>query len=174
MGLSLWLVPPEPQSTQISRIMSFKTNSAKSPASFPRFHPHITLSSVSSDTDISNLRSAVPAGQVKVPIHFKSVDVGDKDNLKEALGEDTVPPLAHVSLFYIDDVDAGERQKIFEQLNEGGRIISKDDHSVALDCTEGDARGQDVIDGFVACEIWIALCDGPVEAWTIKDKIQLK
>ncbi|CAL1705230.1 unnamed protein product [Somion occarium] len=173
--------------------MSFKTNSAKSPASFPRFHPHITLSSVSSDTDISNLRSAVPAGQVKVPIHFKSVDVGDKyymsayvsvhhseelsalrDNLKEALGEDTVPPLAHVSLFYIDDVDAGERQKIFEQLNEGGRIISKDDHSVALDCTEGDARGQDVIDGFVACEIWIALCDGPVEAWTIKDKIQLK
>ena len=147
---------------------------------------------VPSDTEISVLRSAIPDNQSKIPIRFKSVDVGSEyymsvyvvvhhtsklTALREALGEnrpgDKVPPLSHVSLFYIDPSDAEERRRVRDILSNDGRIIDRGLDSVALDCTEGDLRGKDLIDGFVGSEIWIALCDGPVETWVVKDKIPL-
>ncbi|KAK7681534.1 hypothetical protein QCA50_015266 [Cerrena zonata] len=192
MGLSLWLVPPEPQATQLSRIMSYNTGTSQSPASFPRFHPHITLLTVPSITDLSTLRSAVPSGQPKIPIHFKSVDVGTeyymsvyvvvhhtaeltalRESIMKNRPDDKVPPLSHVSLFYIDPADAAERNKICDILVDDGRIVNEGIDSVTLDCTEGQQRGKDLMDGFIGGEIWIALCDGPVETWVVKDKIPL-
>lgn len=174
--------------------MKTKTSTFKSPSSFPHFEPHVTLVTVPSSTPLSELRAAVPNNQPVVPVSFRSVDVGDKyfmsvyvtvhhagelstlrENLKESLGEQVVPPLAHVSLFYIDDSEPEERTKVAEQLRQDGRIVDKGKDQVALDCSErpsGDA-GKDLVDGFDGGEIWIALCDGPVQTWEIKERIQL-
>lgn len=172
--------------------MSYKTDTSQSPTSFPHFHPHITLLTVPSDTDLSNLRSAVPESQTRIPIRFKSVDVGHeyymsvyvvvhhdpeltalRNSLKKSRPEDKVPPLSHVSLFYIDPSDAAERSKIRDILDSDGRIVDNGKEALTLDCSEGEQRGKDLIDGFIGGEIWIALCDGPVETWVVKDKISL-
>ncbi len=96
-----------------------------------------------------------------------------RESLKTTLGEKKVPPLAHVSLFYIDDSDIGERQKIADILAEEGRVIPHGTDSVTLDCSSGDQQGQDLYSGFEGAEIWIASCDGPVPTWEIKEKIRL-
>lgn len=174
--------------------MSKKTSSAKSPSSFPHFHPHITLTTVPTSTPESTLRNAVKASQPQIPITFQSVDVGDKyfmsvyavaqrtkelvelrEHLSRELGEKTVPPIPHLSLFYIDDSDKAERDKIAEELKAEGRVIEKPESgSVLLDCSEGDTRGVDVLGGFQGREIWVMLCDGPVETWTrLGDPIKL-
>lgn len=172
--------------------MNKKTEGAQSPSSFVNFHPHITLATVPSSTKVADLRAVIPSSQHPIPIRFKSLDVGNKyfmsvyvavhhdaelvalrEHLKGKLGEKTVPPLAHISLFYIDDSDIGERQKIADVLKEEGRAISHGGDSVILDCTSGDERGKDLFSGISGAEIWIALCDGPVPTWEIKDKIPL-
>ena len=166
--------------------MSQKTDSAKSPSSFPHFHPHVTLTTVPTTTPESVLRDAILSSQPKVPVTFQSVDVGDKyfmsvyavaqrtpelvalrEHLSAVLGGKTVPPVPHLSLFYIDDVDVAERQKIATELREEGRVIdAPDGGSVKLDCSEGSKRGEDVLSGFLGQEIWVMLCDGPVETWS--------
>jgi len=195
MGTSLWLVPdPETDALKLERIMSQKTDAAKSPSSFPRFQPHVTLATVPSSTSESVLRNAIANSQPQVPVTFQSVEVGDKyfmsvyvtaqrtselvqlrQHLSQELGEKTVPPVPHLSLFYVDDSDVAEREKIAAELRRQGRVIgSSDGRSVQLDCTEGDARGQDLLGGFAGREIWIMLCDGPVETWRrIGDRIVL-
>ncbi|GJE96436.1 cyclic phosphodiesterase-like protein [Phanerochaete sordida] len=194
MGLSLWLVPPRDVATKLRTIMKTKTSTSKSPSSFPHFEPHVTLATVPSSTPLDDLRAAIPLGQPVVPVTFRSVDVGSKyfmsvyvtvhhtgelntlrDNLKTSLGEQAVPPLAHVSLFYIDDSDAEERTKVEEQLERDGRIVRIADDRTALNCAEDPAESSkdDLLDGFDGGEIWIALCDGPVPTWTVKDRIKL-
>ncbi|THH27052.1 hypothetical protein EUX98_g7136 [Antrodiella citrinella] len=195
MGTSLWLVPDfETESPRLERIMSQKTDTAKSPSSFPHFHPHVTLATVPSSTPESVLRSAIAASQPRVPVKFRSVDVGDKyfmsvyvtaqrtpelvqlrEHLSKTLGDKTVPPVAHLSLFYIDDSDVAERVKIAASLREQGRVIDGPERgSVQLDCTEGDARGEDLLGGIAGHEIWIMECDGPVETWRrLGDRIVL-
>ncbi|KAL4246112.1 hypothetical protein ABKN59_003285 [Abortiporus biennis] len=193
MGTSLWLVPPPDKANLLSHtIMSLKTPGAQSPSSYPHFDPHITLATVPSSTPIANLRASIPHHQKPIPIRFKSLEVGSKyfmsvyvaihhspelvtlrENLQETLGNQAVPPLAHVSLFYIDDSDADERQKMADKLAEEGRVIVHDDESVTLDLTEGDKRNQELLTGFEGGEIWIAVCDGPVPTWKVAEKIKL-
>ncbi|KAH8106859.1 cyclic phosphodiesterase-like protein-domain-containing protein [Cristinia sonorae] len=182
---SLWLVPdPDGDAIKLSRIMDEEITTVKSPSSFPHFHPHITLTTVPSTTSESVLRDAVKPSQPTVPIRFQSLDVGNKyfmsvyvtvhrtpelvalrDHLSNVLGEKTVPPIPHMSLYYIDDPDAADRQKVADILQRDRVIDGPDGSSVRLDCTEGDERGVDVLDGFVGHEIWIMLCDGPVDTW---------
>lgn len=171
-----------------------RTTSSQSPSSFPHFEPHVTLATVPSSTDLHELRAAVPVNQPVVPVTFKSVEVGNKyfmsvyvtvhhageldtlrKHLKKNLGEKAVPPVAHVSLFYIDDSEPQEREKAGELLREQGRIIEQGEGAVALDCAEGDSesRQPELLDGFEGSEIWIALCDGPVPTWEVKDRIKL-
>lgn len=194
MGISLWLVPSRDVATKLHRIMKTKTSTFKSPSSFPQFEPHVTLATVPSSTPLDVLRAAIPKGQPVVPVDFRSVDVGNKyfmsvyvtvhhsgelntlrENLKKSLGEQAVPPLAHVSLFYIDDSEPEERTKVAEQLRRDGRIIEQAGDRVALNCAAQPSEGgeNDIVDGFDGAEIWIALCDGPVPGWEIKDRIKL-
>jgi 2',3'-cyclic-nucleotide 3'-phosphodiesterase len=190
----LWLVPPNDVTDKLRTIMDMKTPSHKSPSSFPHFHPHITLATVPSDFDLKSLRQAVPVDQAALPVTFKAVEVGDKyfmsvyvtvnqngllgllrEHLVEALGESTVPPKAHVSLFYIDDSEPEERTKMMDELVKQKRIVDVGDERVALDCSEvPGTRSEDVLDEFLGGEIWLVLCDGPVETWSIKDKIVLQ
>lgn len=175
--------------------MKTKTPTYKSPSSFPHFEPHVTLATVPSSMSHDALRAAIPAHQPAVPVSFKSVEVGDKyfmsvyvtvhhsgelDTLREALkaslGEKAVPPVAHVSLFYIDDSEPEERTRAFDILRKQGRIVEKGEGKVALDCYDGagsTGRQEDVVDGFDESEIWIAVCDGPVETWEVTDRIKL-
>ena len=155
-GISLWLVPPHDTAAKLRRIMDMRTPTAKSPSSFPSFEPHITLCTVPSSSDIPALVSAIPSGQAVVPATFKSVEVGNKyfmsvyvtvhheselntlrAALTERLGESAIPPVAHVSLFYIDDADVDERTKIEKELRDEGRIIPLGEDRVAIDCSEG-------------------------------------
>jgi len=102
-----------------------------------------------------------------------------RDHLKEKLGENAVPPLAHLSLFYIDDEDAGLRQTVVDRLKEDRRaaeVVDSKDGSVKgveLDCSPGDERNVDLIRGFTGSEIWIVLCDGPPNTWESKVKAKI-
>lgn len=174
--------------------MKTKTGTSQSPSSFPPFDPHITLVTVPSTTSLDELRAAIPANQPVVPVTFKRVEIGQKyfmsvyvtvhhagelnalrDALGKALGEQTVPPVAHVSLFYIDDSEPKVRQKAHDILEKEGRIVVRGEDHVALDCAEGEpeSREPDLLDGFEGSEIWIAVCDGPVPTWVVKDRIKL-
>ena len=181
---------------KLNRIMRRKTPTSKSPSSFPPFAPHITLCTVPSSMDTSELCSAVPKDQPVVPVTFKAVEVGSKyfmsvyvtvphveplvslrESLKEALGEQAVPPVAHVSLFYIDDSEPEEREKMASELRSEGRVIELEEGGVALDCSEassGDPSSPDIVGGFIGGEIWVAVCDGPVPGWKVKDIIRLR
>lgn len=173
--------------------MGMKTSTAKSPSSFPHFHPHVTLATVSSTVAVEDLRGAVPEDQLIVPVTFKKVEVGDKyfmsiyvtvhqdgalgalrDALTEALGEEKIPPKSHVSLFYIDDSEPEERDKMMQELEARGRIVDRGEDKAGLDCSEFGSRAANVVEAFDGAEIWLALCDGPVETWSVEGKIRLK
>ncbi|KIP06049.1 hypothetical protein PHLGIDRAFT_477889 [Phlebiopsis gigantea 11061_1 CR5-6] len=194
MGTSLWLVPSQEAASKLEIVMKTETGTSQSPSSFPPFDPHITLVTVPSTTSLDELRAAIPADQPVVPVTFKRVEIGHKyfmsvyvtvhhaaelnalrDALGKALGEQTVPPVAHVSLFYIDDSEPEERQKAYDILEKEGRIVDRGEDHVALDCADGEpeSREPDLLDGFEGSEIWIAVCDGPVPTWVVKDRIKL-
>ncbi|KAI0700001.1 hypothetical protein BC835DRAFT_1329528 [Cytidiella melzeri] len=173
--------------------MKMKTSSYRSPSSFPRFHPHITLATVPSHVGIEELRKVVPANQGAIPVTFKAVEVGDKyfmsiyvtvyqdgplgvlrEQIVEALGESAIPAKSHVSLFYIDDSEPQERTQMMDELVKQQRIVELGKDAVGLDCSENTKSGsKDVVSNFEGGEIWLALCDGPVETWTVEDKIVL-
>ncbi|GJE96439.1 cyclic phosphodiesterase-like protein [Phanerochaete sordida] len=176
--------------------MKMKTATFKSPSSFPNFEPHVTLGTVPSSTPLDDVRAAIPLGQPVTPVNFKSIEIGNgkafmsinvavhetgelkilRDNLRRTFGEQAVYPSAtHLSLFYIDYSDAEERTKIEEQLDRDGRIAKIADDRTALNCAENPAEGgaDDLLDGYDGEEIWAVLCDGPVSAWVVKDRITL-
>ncbi|KAJ3492107.1 hypothetical protein NLI96_g182 [Meripilus lineatus] len=145
-----------------------------------------------SATKVEDLKAAIPTDQRPIPIRFKSVDVGNKyfmsvyvavhhdeelvalrDHLKRTPGEKTVPPLAHMSLFYIDDSDREERQKMADLLVTERRVIIQDAHSIKLDLSQTGEEGTDVYSGFKGAEIWIVSCDGPVPTWEVQDRLPI-
>ncbi|PCH37748.1 hypothetical protein WOLCODRAFT_87586 [Wolfiporia cocos MD-104 SS10] len=142
IGISLWLVPAVSQALKIKRLMRLKPASIKSPSSFVDFEPHITLASVPTSCNLDDLRSAIPPTQTVIPIEFKSLDVGQKyfmsvyasvhdigglaalrSRLRESLGQNAVPAIAHLSLYYIDDADQDERSRIAELLRRSEGVI---------------------------------------------------
>lgn len=191
--MSLWLVPPRDVAAKLRTIMDMKTPTAKSPSSFPHFEPHITLCTVPSSTDVAELCAAIPKDQPVVPVDFKAVKVGQqyfmsvyvtvhdrgelatlREALKDELGEGSCPPVAHVSLFYIDDSEPEERAKMADRLRGEERIVLGSD-GVALDCSpDAPSRERVLLSAFDGAEIWVAVCDGPVPTWVIKDRIPLR
>ncbi|CCM04416.1 uncharacterized protein FIBRA_06593 [Fibroporia radiculosa] len=183
------------QATKLKRVMQLKYPSAKSPSSFVDFDPHITLATIlTTPTCAAELRAAVPCGQAALAPTFKSVDVGEKyfmsvyavvhespglaalrAHLREALGADKVPPVPHLSLYYIDDADRDDRARVANELKNSGRVVGRPDGGVALNCAQevGPGTEPDLLSGFEGAEIWIAKCDGPVPGWEVVDKISL-
>ncbi|OCH85708.1 hypothetical protein OBBRIDRAFT_762634, partial [Obba rivulosa] len=134
-GLSLWLVPNANQLPKLKQFMQYRSPDAENPSSFPSFDPHVTLASIPSSASMSGLLDAIPENQRAVPIRFKSLDVGEKyftsvyvtvhttaelealrAHLRERLGAQTVPNIPHMSLYYIDESDRQEREKIVQEL----------------------------------------------------------
>jgi len=193
MGTSLWLVPSKDDSEKLKAIMeSYHPTSNISSSSFPKFQPHVTLTTVPSSPEAqSALRSAVPRSQPSVPVHFKSVQVGYRyftsvfisvhnipaldelhSNIHRALQmEPKTPMFPHLSLCYVDDVDAEERTNYYEHLRNSG-ILDENETEGGARLKYGDADS-DWIDCYEGCEIWVAQCEGPVEDWKILERIRL-
>ncbi|KAI0707912.1 hypothetical protein C8Q76DRAFT_135194 [Earliella scabrosa] len=177
--------------------MKIKPETTRSPSSFPSFQPHITLAT---SPDAAALRAALPSDQRAIPIRFKSLEVGDqyfmsvfvavhsqpgtrletlREHLRATLGEGVVPPLAHMSLYYIDEADKEERERTAQRLRRELRVLeggSGQDSFVKLACFDDDIGGEqnpEVIDGFEGEEIWLMNCDGPVLGWEVIERFPL-
>ncbi|KAI1791661.1 2',3'-cyclic-nucleotide 3'-phosphodiesterase [Ganoderma leucocontextum] len=205
MGISLWLVPKEADADRIKQVMRNRpTASTKSPSSFPTFHPHVTLAT---GPDAAALRAALPSDQPVVPVQFKSAEVGDKyfmsiyvvvhspegsplenlcSHLRAALGDAAVPPIPHLSLYYIDDADKDTRLRTLQELHAHFRVIGKSvgdsvmadfNRMVGLGCyassEPNEADPPYILRQTESEEIWLVRCEGPVEGWEVLEKFPL-
>ena len=203
-GLSLWLVPTAAQSAKLSWIMHVRPPTAKMPDSYPRFQPHITLTTVPSTTSVEELVAAIPSRQSRVKVDFSDVVVSDAyfrsvlaavepspeilslcTKINENLGirDPRSPMFPHMSIYYIDDAEAEERARVLRELEDNKTVVKIED-GVQIHTSGGPVgipTGSetrplppgDVLQGFDGAEIWVALCDGPVETWTVLKKIEL-
>jgi len=168
-------------------------------ASYPAFYPHITLVSppLPLEGHMDSIKACVAKYQTlpRLVCRFKSVDMGDHfyrsvyvaiQSTPELLGmhkyfhdimkiEPRTPAFPHLSLCYIDDVDAenGERQAFYDALNI--RELRTIDQDGGLECVslKCGSKNQDWIDHFDASEVWAVLCEGPVEGWVVLQKFSL-
>lgn len=171
--------------------MALRKDEPHSSTTYPNFEPHITLASVHSDSPVplSTIRESVPTSQRVFQVKFESIEVGDhyfrsvyiviqldkvlKDLhrvVHEKLGvAPRTPKYPHMSLVYIGDEDAakGEREMYFEELKKRNLITT------AHDGSELGTVDTKPIASFLASEIWVVKCEGPVESWEVLDKIVL-
>lgn len=189
MGLTLWIVPPRPDSGRLKVAMQPPhAGDDQLDPSFPQFEPHITLASIPLDTPIVRLRESIPPDQRRLKVSFASVEVGTHyfrsvyiavklspelaklhQEVHATLGMDPITPAyPHISLCYVTDEDAekGSRQRFFEGLG-----IRNKGEDIALNCGAGEK--EDWMEGFLAGDIWIVRCEGPVETWEVLDVIEL-
>ena len=204
IGLSLWLVPTVEQSAKLSWIMHIRPPTAELPSSYPKFHPHITLATVPSTTPVDELIAAIPPRQSQFKAVFSDVVVSGAyfrsvlavvepspeitslhaevvESLK--IRNPRSPMFPHMSIYYIDDLEAGERARVLQELKDNGTVI-KTEEGVQIH-TSGGPIGistgsetrplpqDDTLRGINVTEIWVALCDGPVETWTVLEKVEL-
>ena len=200
-GTSLWIVPDEPDTERLKTIMRTRQSERHNfPSSYPAFQPHVTLASFPSTfaPPTSDIRAAIDSALehshsgANLPIKFQSVDIGTHfyrsvyivitptpellalhENVHARLGiEPKTPAYPHVSLCYIDDAAVVEREKFLEELKREGKIrYDSESKSVSLRCGEGEDWVW--LREFGAREVWVAKCDGPVEGWTVLDKIPI-
>ena len=172
-----------------------KSHLPESSSSYPNFAPHITLASFPSSLAIplSTIRSALPTFPSPVAAEFKSVEIGNNffrsvflaiapthvlsslhEQIHSKLGIDARTPLfPHLSLAYIYDEDAkhGERDRFVRSLEIAGKIRREGEEHVALNC--GGPGAEDWLSGFLATEVLIVDCDGPVEGWTVLERCSI-
>ena len=93
------------------------------------------------------------------------------------------PMFPHMSIYYIDDAEAEERSRVLQELEDNGTVVKTED-GVQIRTSRGPTGIQtgsetrpvplgDELQGFDGAEIWVALCDGPVETWTVLEKVAL-
>ena len=89
----------------------------------------------------------------------------------------------HMSIYYIDDEEAEERHRVLQELKDNGTVVQIK-NGVQIHTSGGPMGIQtgsetrplphcDALQGIDGVEIWAVLCDGPVEAWTVLEKIKL-
>jgi len=191
-GIALWLVPPPDSAAAIAltHLNAYRPTSS-SPRSYPIFAPHITLASIpSSPSTVARLREAVPSG-LTAPLHvrFAALEVGDHffrsvllaiernveivalhAHIHAALGSTdhpNTPRFPHLSVYYIADEDEARRREAAEKVREEGMVVDVDGGVAVV------GPGGERVEGFIATEVWIAQCDGPVEGWRVIEKITL-
>ncbi|KAI4528197.1 LigT-like protein [Schizophyllum commune Loenen D] len=193
MGVTIWIVPTTPIREALeNRIMTIRPHSKRplNPSTYPRFIPHISLAALGPNTSIppEKLRAAIPKDTPPTRATFASIEVGDHffrsvyaaikpsadllelhKRVHDALAlTPRTPKYPHVSLAYIADEDAGEREAYLQALKDAG-VIREEGDRVSIQCGEDGGW----VDGFDVKEIWIAKCDGPVEEWEILDRLTL-
>ncbi|KAI0028511.1 hypothetical protein K488DRAFT_89659 [Vararia minispora EC-137] len=162
--------------------MSYHPKPSSSPLSYPSFHPHITLASIPSGPGVLEvLRASLPTGQCSIPVNFASLETGDHYFRSVYIAvkpsrEPNTPRFPHVSVYYIADTEAQRREETVEALKEEGIAVNTHE-SVTIDCSKTleNCKGHgSCVSGFRSAEVWIVLCDGPVETWTVLEKLRLQ
>ncbi|KAF7311446.1 Cyclic phosphodiesterase [Mycena kentingensis (nom. inval.)] len=197
MGLSLWLVPGETDAQNIQKIMDIRPNPASSTnqASYPRFHPHITLSTLPTDPEptAEQIEAAIPAFSRPLSVtidhvegngdhYFRSVylaiqpsadlvSLHERLHLALSIAHPRTPKFPHMSLVYITDEDAakGERTKYFDAIASRIRATGG---AVSLNC--GTQEEENRVSDLTLRQVWVARCEGPVETWVVEKKIPLR
>jgi len=200
-GIALWLAPSTDEDVEnINSAMQARrqvqgSEIQCSPSSYPRFHPHITLASIPSSLAsslLADIRSSIPKFVRAIRVEFESIEVGTHffrsvyiavkptppllalhaEIHKKLKIEENTPAFPHISLCYIDDQDAlqGERNNFFEAVLSRVRQNGADKGG-GISLKRKD--NEDWLSGFLATELWIANCDGPVSGWTVLDKIPI-
>ncbi|EGN95560.1 hypothetical protein SERLA73DRAFT_154935 [Serpula lacrymans var. lacrymans S7.3] len=77
------------------------------------------------------------------------------------------PMFPHMSLCYIADEDAEERERMAMALRHSGKI-EETEGSVRLRC-----EGGETLDGFNGEDVWIVRCQGRPDEWEVLQKIHL-
>jgi len=184
--------------------MHIRPLTAKMPDSYPKFHPHITLATVPSTTPVGEIVAAIPSGQSQVKVDFSDVVVSDayfrsvlavikpspeilslgakiSENLKTR--NPRSPMFPHMSIYYIDDAEAGERARVLRELKDNGTVTQTGD-GVEIHTSGGPAGTPtgtgirplppgDILRGFHGVEIWVVRCEGSVETWTVLETVKL-
>lgn len=161
----------------------------------PSFEPHITLASVPASISEAMLKDAIPEVKVPLKIDFESVEAqqtyfrSDIVNIRKtpeleellasvrhALAVDVkAPSYPHMSLYYIDDARADDRQRVLDNLFQSGHLaLGSGSDGLTINFTPKDRLNSNVLHGFVADAIWIVLCDGPVSDWKVLYKRNLQ
>ncbi|KJA27131.1 hypothetical protein HYPSUDRAFT_131664 [Hypholoma sublateritium FD-334 SS-4] len=182
--------------------MSLRPDSAQAPLtarSYPKFHPHITLASLplGMEVDLDNVERSIPKIEEPLACQFAAVETGSHyyrsvyiriklsaelvslhKHIHDALQvEPRTPAFPHLSLCYIDDIDAadGERYRYYNALQKAGRIQHSpgnfESEGISLFCGghgEGDWLGR-----IIAREIWVVRCEGAVDSWVVLKKINV-
>jgi 2'-5' RNA ligase len=166
--------------------------------SYPHFNPHITLASgIPPSIDVASILACIP-DVPSLPVEFKSLEIGDtyyrsvyiaihassnlsalhqsvSDKLRKLEGvQPRSPCFPHMSLYYIDEAEPGERHKVADELLHSGRVVKikeGDRDGIILDCS-ADSR-EVKLSGFDGEEIWVVTCEGPVEQWKTLGKVDL-
>lgn len=161
----------------------------------PSFHPHVTVTTVPSSTPTAVLRDSIPVLSEPLDVIFDDVVVGDvyfrsvlvavrstpqlealhaavHEKLQKALG----PPelrFPHLSLYYVDDAHASDRQVLLDSLWQQG-FLERVENGVSFNFSSAERRAENEnLSCFQAHEVWITLCEGLVEGWTVLEKIPL-
>ncbi|KAF9227802.1 hypothetical protein BS17DRAFT_406098 [Gyrodon lividus] len=166
-----------------------------SPHSYPTIIPHITLASIPNaelgTTEWNALLGAVPANQRSIRANFKSlvvddhyfrsvlVDIQRTQDLVDLQSQITTtlsrsglkpnaPKFPHMSLCYIANEDASERERTAQMLRDTSIVTENQDmQSISLQC------GVASLTGFDGEEIWVVKCEGLVETWKVERKVEL-
>ncbi|KAI0273418.1 hypothetical protein BC834DRAFT_853717 [Gloeopeniophorella convolvens] len=196
MGISVWLVPSDDHAALLAQLMARHPPPAPdAPHSFPHFHPHVTLATLpgpAAPDALLALREAVPLGQRALRLRFARVLAGTHyfrsvfvslapsdalAALRAAFGAPVPPAFPHLSLYYIADEEAHARARLLQELEREGAVRpTPDGLGVVLDCGVGAGADPDAItalEGCTATQLWIVDCNGPVEGWTVLDRIML-
>jgi len=162
--------------------------------SYPAFQPHVTLvgSVPSSPLPSSTIQNVLSVTRSPVDLKFKQVEMGDHyfrsvylamhltDDLVDLHGRmhlnlgihPQTPKFPHLSLAYITDEDAGngEREKYYERLQicVPGLARLGEDGSIEINIGQDEEHW---ISEFPCGEAWVVECNGPVEGWTVLEKI---
>ena len=131
---------------------------------------------VVSDAYFRSVLAVIKTSPETLSLHAKI-----NENLK--IRNPQAPMFPHMSIYYIDDAEAEERFRVLQELRDNGTVVQTQD-GVQIHTSGGpagiptgtDARPlpqDDVLQGFDGVEIWAALCDGPVETWTVLKKVEL-
>ena len=174
--------------------MSMGQLDGTSEASYPRFHPHITLASLplSIERKLTDIEASITTSKAPLIIKFSSVEIGSHyfrsvyvaieptseiidlhGRIHGALNAVHQTPLfPHLSLCYIDDKDAavGEREAFYKTLRDQGKIRARSEGNVSLNCGLAE---EDWMDCFEANEMWVVRCEGPVNEWAILSKLPI-
>ncbi|KAI0723720.1 hypothetical protein C8T65DRAFT_627177 [Cerioporus squamosus] len=186
MGISLWLVPNEETTKKIETAMKLRPPVTQSPSSFLSFQPHVTLASSSDPVALraassSSLPCCTRPLQITrsrrevlhVGLHRRSFSPGSpletlREHLRASLGEGAVPPVAHLSLYYINDADKEERENTARRLKSELRVLEGGTRR-----RKREEQDPELIDGFMGEEVWMVRCEGPVPGWEVMEKIVL-